>query len=63
VYCADEDAGIRKYRADPDAAGANEELGLFVAMSDDRTFHYYSWADVAGRELIVAPNGEKPEDR
>lgn len=25
--------------------------GLFVAMSDDRTFHFYSWAQLAGREL------------
>ena len=25
--------------------------GLFVAMSDDRTFHYYSWAQLAGKEL------------
>lgn len=25
--------------------------GLFVAMSDDRTFHFYSWKDIAGEEL------------
>jgi 3-phytase len=25
--------------------------GLFVAMSDDKTFHYYSWAQLAGKEL------------
>jgi 3-phytase len=25
--------------------------GLFVAMSDDRTFHYYRWEDIAGKEL------------
>lgn len=25
--------------------------GLFVAMSDDRTFHYYSWAQLAGKDL------------
>ena len=25
--------------------------GLFVAMSDDKTLHYYSWAQLAGREL------------
>ena len=25
--------------------------GLFVAMSHDRTFHYYSWAQLAGPEL------------
>jgi len=31
--------------------------GLFVAMSDNKTFQFYSWADIAGDELIVAPNG------
>jgi 3-phytase len=31
--------------------------GLFVAMSDDQTFHYYSWDDIAGEELKKAPNG------
>jgi 3-phytase len=31
--------------------------GLFVAMSDDRTFHYYSWNDFAGDDLKKAPNG------
>ena len=31
--------------------------GLFVAMSDDQTFHYYSWDDIAGDELKRAPNG------
>jgi len=25
--------------------------GLFVAMSDDKTFHYYRWEDIAGQEL------------
>lgn len=25
--------------------------GLFVTMSDDKTFHYYRWEDIAGREL------------
>lgn len=25
--------------------------GLFVAMSDDKTFHYYRWEDIAGKEL------------
>ncbi|PUB30723.1 3-phytase [Elizabethkingia sp. YR214] len=27
--------------------------GLFVAMSDDKTFHYYRWEDIAGEELDV----------
>lgn len=25
--------------------------GLFVVMSDDKTFHYYRWEDIAGKEL------------
>jgi 3-phytase len=29
--------------------------GLFVAMSTDRTFHYYSWQQIAGRDLQSAP--------
>lgn len=32
--------------------------GLFVAMSDNQTFHYYSWDDIAGDDLKRAPNGE-----
>jgi len=31
--------------------------GLFVAMSDNKTFQLYSWPDIAGDELVVAPNG------
>ena len=139
VYYSDETAGIHKYRADPDAPGADQELaffgtdgfagdqegisiykiddgtgyilvsdqqantfrifrregepgdphnhqlikivrvsanesdgsdvtnvpvderfpsGLVVAMSDNRTFHYYSWEDFAGDDLKKAPNGE-----
>ena len=27
--------------------------GMFVAMSDNRTFHYYRWEDIAGKELKV----------
>ena len=27
------------------------EHGLFVAMSDDGTFHFYKWQDIAGYEL------------
>ena len=33
--------------------------GLFVAMSNGRVFHYYSWDDIAGKDLDKAPNGEK----
>ncbi len=138
VYYSDEQFGIRKYHADPDAANSNKELavfgtegfaedregisiyaindgtgyiivsdqqanefriytregapdnphnhklvkivnlatkssdgseitnsvlnnvfsaGLFVAMSDDKTFHFYAWPAIAGNDLIVAPNG------
>jgi 3-phytase len=31
--------------------------GIFVAMSDDRTFQYYSWDDIAGDDLKRAPYG------
>jgi len=31
--------------------------GLFVAMSDNKTFHFYSWDDIAGDDLMKAPNG------
>lgn len=27
--------------------------GLFVVMSDDKTFHYYRWEDIAGNELNI----------
>lgn len=29
--------------------------GLFVAMSDNRTFQYYRWEDIAGKDLQVSP--------
>jgi len=31
--------------------------GLFVAMSEGKIFHYYSWDDIAGTDLKRAPNG------
>ncbi len=31
--------------------------GLFVGMSTDRTFQLYRWEDMAGKDLLVAPNG------
>ncbi len=37
----------------------NFPVGLFVAMSDNKTYEFYSWADIAGEDLIIAPNGEK----
>lgn len=33
--------------------------GLFVAMSDNKTFHYYSWADIAGKDLLHAKEKAK----
>ncbi len=27
--------------------------GLFVVMSDDKTFHYYRWEDIAGKDLKI----------
>jgi len=39
--------------------GPKFPYGLFVAMSDDKTFQCYSWADIAGDDLIIAPNGIK----
>ncbi|AMR34576.1 3-phytase [Mucilaginibacter sp. PAMC 26640] len=27
--------------------------GLFVAMSNDKTFHFYRWEDIAGKDLVV----------
>lgn len=32
--------------------------GLFVAMSDNKTFHFYKWEDIAGNDLKIAPNGK-----
>lgn len=32
--------------------------GLFVAMSDNKTFQFYSWTDIAGKDLKIAPNGK-----
>lgn len=37
--------------------------GLFVAMSDDRTFHYYSWAQLAGDQLEHAPRNKKAKGK
>lgn len=41
------------------ALGNKFPNGLFVAMSDDGTFQLYDWADIAGEDLIIAPNGER----
>nr|MCU0258191.1 phytase [Solirubrobacteraceae bacterium] len=42
------------------ALGPRFPSGLFVAMSDNRTFHFYSWEDLAGEDLEQAPNGVPP---
>jgi 3-phytase len=34
---------------------ADFKHGLFVAMSDDKTFHLYRWEDIAGKTLKVNP--------
>ncbi len=37
--------------------------GLFVAMSNGKVFHYYSWDDIAGSDLKKAPDGVPPGKR
>ncbi len=39
--------------------GPKFPAGLFVAMADNKTFQYYSWVDIAGGDLVLAPNGVK----
>lgn len=34
--------------------------GLFVGMSTDKTFQLYRWEDMAGKDLVIAPNGVRP---
>ncbi len=36
------------------ALGINFHTGLFVAMSDDKTFQLYHWADIAEDDLVIA---------
>ncbi|NUO79469.1 phytase [candidate division KSB1 bacterium] len=35
------------------------ENGLFVAMSEKGVFQIYAWSDLAGKALLIAPNGER----
>jgi 3-phytase len=42
------------------ALGERFPSGLFVTMSDNRTFQFYSWDDIAGDDLKKAPNGVAP---
>ena len=30
--------------------------GIFIAMSDNKTFHFYRWEDVAGKQLKIRKN-------
>jgi len=39
------------------ALGPRFPSGLFVAMSNGKVFHYYSWDDIAGDDLKRAPDG------
>lgn len=39
----------------PVALGPLFPKGLFVAMSTDKTFHFYGWEDIAGADLHVVP--------
>lgn len=43
--------------------GPKFPAGMFVAMSDNRTFQFYSWTDIAGTDLVLAPNGVKTQMR
>jgi 3-phytase len=55
VYCSDEQFGVRKYRADPDAPGANEELALFGTTGfagDHEGISLYKRADGTGYLLV-----------
>ena len=37
--------------------GARCRGGCFVAMSDNKTYQFYSWADIAETDLVIAPDG------
>ena len=39
------------------ALGPKFPNGLFVAMSNGKVFHYYSWDQIAGSDLKLAPDG------
>ena len=41
------------------ALGPKFPNGLFVAMSNGGTFHYYAWPQIAGRDLLIAPDGHR----
>ena len=41
------------------ALGTKFPNGLFVAMSDNKTFQLYDWADIAGDDLVIASKMKK----
>jgi 3-phytase len=43
--------------SDVTSAPLNQQFqhGLFVAMSEEKNFHYYRWEDLAGKDLYVSP--------
>lgn len=60
VYCADEQVGVRKYAADPDAPDANRELALFGTQdfrSDVEGISIYPTG--AGRGYIVVSDQQR----
>lgn len=55
VYYSDEQVGVRKYLADPDAPGANRELALFAIsgfVSDHEGISIYKRGDGTGYLLV-----------
>lgn len=59
LYASDERVGIRKYHADPDRPGANEELALFATegfAKDREGLSIYEVTDTTGY-LIVSDQG------
>jgi 3-phytase len=55
VYCSDETVGVRKYRVDPDAPNANEELALFGTTgfaSDHEGITIYPTGAATGYVLV-----------
>ena len=62
VYYSDETVGVRQYRADPDAPGANEELALFGTsgfVSDHEGIGIYPTSDSTGYLLISDQQGQR----
>lgn len=43
------------------ALGPRFPQGLFVAMTEGGTFHFYAWPQIAGADLVIAADGRRPE--